>query len=67
MSLLNAKFLKTCHIYARIYFAFLKNVLKQTSNYFNTKFGTQSKDRKSSYQVREILAIFSNIIALILG
>ena len=27
----------------------LKNVLKQTGNYFNTKFQPQRKDQKSSY------------------
>ena len=30
MSLLTAKFVKNSHIWARIYFNFLKNVLKQT-------------------------------------
>ena len=61
------KFVKKSHIYARIYFIFLKTVLKQTWNCFNTKFGPQWKDQKSSYQVRQILVIFSNLIALILG
>ena len=39
MSLSITKFVKKSAIYARIYFIFLKNVLKQTWNSFNTKFG----------------------------
>ena len=52
---------------ARIFFIFLKTFLKQTWNAFNTKFQPQWKDRKSSYQVRQILGLFSDFIALILG
>ena len=37
MSLLTAKFVKNSHVYARIYLIFLKNVVKQTRNTFNTK------------------------------
>ena len=47
-----------------IFFIFLKNVLKQI---FNTKFQPHWKDRKSSYQVRQILGLFCHLIALILG
>ena len=36
MSLLTAKFVKSIHILARIYFIFLKNVLKQTWIALNT-------------------------------
>ena len=36
-------------------------------NSSNTKFWPKWKDRKSSYQVSQILVIFSNLIALILG
>ena len=35
MSLLTAKFAKNIHIKARIYFIFLKNILKETGNSFN--------------------------------
>ena len=52
MSLLTAKFVKNSHILARIYFISLKNALKQTCNFFDTKFGIQWKDGRSSYQVR---------------
>ena len=55
------------HIYARIYFVFLKNILKQAWNSFNTKFRPQWKYRKSSYQVKQISALFCNLIVLILG
>ena len=45
---------------------FLKNVLKETCTSFNAKFRSQSKDRKSSCHVRRILAIFYELIELIL-
>ena len=38
MFLLTATFVVNSHIYARVYFIFLENVMKQTSNSFNTKF-----------------------------
>ena len=38
MSLLTAKFVKTSHIWAIIYFIFLKILLKQSWNFFNTIF-----------------------------
>ena len=55
--LLTDKLVKTSHIYARILFAFAKNILKQTWNTFNTKLQAQWKDPKSSYQVRQILGL----------
>ena len=55
-----AKFVKKSHIYARTHFIFLKTVVKQTWNSFNTKCGPQWKDWKSSYQIWQILVIFSN-------
>ena len=67
MCLLTAKFVKNNHIYAITYFIFLKIVLKQTWNAFNTNFWPQKKDHKSSYQVRQIFALFCNLIALTLG
>ena len=67
MSLLRAKFVWKCHILAKIYFIFLENPLKQSWNSINTKFRPQQKDRKSSYQVKQILAFFCNIIALTSG
>ena len=67
MSLLIAKFVKKSHIKARIYFIFLKNVLKETWNSFKMLFGPQRKDGTNSYEVRKLLAIYFNLIALILG
>ena len=67
MLLLTTSFVNSSHIKAIIVFIFLKNVLKQTWNSFNTKFQTQWKDRESSYQVRGILGSFCHLIALILG
>ena len=57
MSLLTASVVKKSHYLAGIYFIFLKKVIGQTSKAFNTKFGPQWKDRKSSYQVRQIFAL----------
>ena len=65
--LLTTNFAKNNHIYARIFFIFLKNVLNKTWNAFNSKFWHQWKDQKSSYQVREDFALFCNLIALSLG
>ena len=67
MTLLTAKSVKNSHIKAIIYFIFLKNVLKQIWNAFNTKFQAQWKDRKRSYRVRQLFALFCNLIALTLG
>ena len=65
MSLLTAKFVEKSHIWVRIYFIFLKNVVEKPWNSFNAKF--QLSARKSSYQVRQNLAFFFYLIALILG
>ena len=46
---------------------FLKNTPKDTWNSFNSKFGAQSKDSKSSFQVRQFLAFVYNLMALVLG
>ena len=67
MSLLKAQVVKNSRIYPRTYFIFLKNFLKQTWKSFNTKVEPQQKDRNSSYQVRQILALFYNLVAVILG
>ena len=64
MFLLTTNFVKNIHIYARIFFIFLKTVLSQTWNAFNTKFWFSEQDRKSSFQVREAFALFCNLIAL---
>ena len=41
MSLLTAPIIKKSNIWAKIYFIFLKVVLKQTGKPFNTKFRSQ--------------------------
>ena len=66
MSLLETKFVKNSHILGKIYLIFLKNVLKQTRNSFNTKFQAQWKACSSSYQLKQILAVFLDLISLIL-
>ena len=67
MSLSAALIVKSSHILAGIYFIFLKKVLDQTWKAFNTNFGRQGKDQDSSYQVRQILALFCKLVAPILG
>ena len=67
MSLSTAPVVKNRYILPVIYFIFLKNVLDKTWKAFNTKFEPQWKDQKSSYQVRQILALFRKLVALILG
>ena len=67
MSLSETKFFKNSHILGKIDLIFLKNVLKQTRNSFNTKFQAQWKACSSSYQLKQILAVFYDLIPLILG
>ena len=55
------------HILAGIYLIFLENVLDQTWRSLKTDFGPQQKYWKRSYQVRQNLALFCNLVALILG
>ena len=64
MFLITTKFVKNRHISARVSFIFLKNVIKLTWNFFNSKFQRQWKDRGSSYQVRQILGLFRHLIVL---
>ena len=49
-----------------MFFKFLKNVLKQTWNYFNTKFWLKWKDRERNYQARLNLGLFSHLVVLFL-
>ena len=67
MYLLPTKFVKNSHILAKIYFTFLKNDLKQTPNSFNKKFQAHWKACSSSYKLKQILAVFWDLIPLILG
>ena len=66
-SLLTVKLVKNSNILAKSYFIVLKNFLKQTWNAFNTKCWPQWKDWKSVYWVRQVLTLFSNVIALVLS
>ena len=59
--------LKTVTFWLEFTLYFLKNALHKTCKTFNRKFGLQYKDRKSSYQVRQILALFCKSVALTLG
>ena len=63
MSLLRALIFKISHFLAEIY---LKHVVDQTSNLFNSKIGPQWKDWKSSKDVKQILSLLCNFVTLIL-
>ena len=67
MSLIPTKFVRNSHIWTKIYFIFLGNVLKQTWNSFYTNIEDQWKSWKSSYQAKQILALFCYLIPLILS
>ena len=64
ISLLTAQIVNSSRVLAVVYLIFFKNSLKQAWKTFNVKFGPQWKYRKSSYQVRPILAIFYKVVAL---
>ena len=49
-----------------MFFIFLKAILNQNRNAFNTKIQHLRKDRKYSYAVIEAFALFQNLIALTL-
>ena len=44
LSLLTTPIVEKIHIFAGIYFIFLKNALHQTWKFFSTKYGPQSED-----------------------
>ena len=59
--------LKTVIFCLKFTLSFSKNILDQTRNSRNTKFGPQWKDRKRSYHVKQMLTLFCKIDTLILG
>ena len=61
------QWLKRVIVLDEIYFIFLGNVIHQTSKAFNSKFGAQRKNSKSSSQVKQIFALFCQLVALISG
>ena len=66
MSLLKGPFAKNT-FWLNLLDLFKKNVLHQTFKSFNTTFGPRWKGLKIIYQVRQALAIFRNLVALVLG
>ena len=48
--LLRVKHVIKCDILAGIFFILLKNLIKKTWNFFNSKFKTPRRDRRGSYQ-----------------
>ena len=68
MSYLAASIVKNTDFFlAEIYFFSLENSIHQTSKALKTKSGPRSKDRKSSYQVQQIFALFCKLLVLMLG
>ena len=67
MSLLTAPVAKNSHILTKTYFICLKNSPRANFKVFQYKVWTSAKNRKSSYQERQILALFCNLDTLILG
>ena len=55
------------HVLAGIDLIFQKNTLDQTWRSFKIEFGPRQKYWKKSYQVRKDLALFRNLVTLILG
>ena len=66
ISFIAASVVENSDFLAGIYFSFLKHVLDQTWKRFISKFWHQWTDSKRSYQVRQNLALFCNLVALIL-
>ena len=66
LSLSTTPIVDNSHISAKIYFFFLGSLLKQTWKSFNTKFRPHWKEQKISYKGRQILALFFNLIILLL-
>ena len=66
MSLLTVPTVRNSHILAGIYFVFLKPHPRPKSKVLQYQIWTLKKDRKISFHVRQISALFCNLIALIL-
>ena len=66
-SLLIAPIVKNSHISTRIYFIFLKNVLKPTWKSLIPNFDLSEKITKAVTKQGKFLALFRILIALILG
>ena len=65
ISLIAASIVENSDFLAGIYFSFLKHVLDQTWKHFNSKFWHQETDSMRSFQVRQNLALFCNLLAQI--
>ena len=66
MLLLTTKFVKNSQILPRIFFIFLKNVLKQTWNSFNTKFQLSFNNQISVKRLRKKLLSKANTLCYVL-
>ena len=66
-SLLTTRVAKNSHILTTTYFTFPQKRRWRNLKSFTTKFRIRSKDRKSNYELRPILVLFCNFVALVLG
>ena len=66
-SLLTTRVVKNSHILTTTYFTFPQKRRWRNLKSFTTKFRIRSKDRKSNYELRPILVLFCNFVALVLG
>ena len=66
MPFITAQIVKNSHYLTGIYLIFLKNILDQTWETFNTKSRPQWIDRKCSYQERPILTLFCDLFSYFL-
>ena len=67
MSLLTALIVEQSYFHCNLLYLSKNKVLDQTWKAFNSKFGPHQKDREKSYQVRQVLALFNKLVALISG
>ena len=67
MFLLTVPIVKNGRILARIYFVFLRECPRLNLKVLQYQVWTSRKDRKSSCHVRQISALFYNLVALILS
>ena len=67
MSSLISRIVKNSHIFPGIYFIFLKIHPTPNLKGFQYQIGRQIRDRKRSYQERQVLAVFCKRSAVILG
>ena len=64
MSSLRAPIFENSHFVAEVYFIFIKTSPRSNFRCFEYQIWTSVKDRKSSYQVKQILSLFCKLVTL---